>query len=149
MRHEVGHYIDWALEGHFDVPTYSKLFGNPDAVDYDLALESYYKTGAPANWNEQFVSAYATMHPWEDFAETVNAYLDLLAIATTARALGDRDINLNPAEDVADLIARVLTIVVEVSEYNHDLGIQALLPEKFSAAVVEKLNFVHSLRIQS
>ena len=149
MRHEVGHYINWALTGHFDVPAYTELFGDPDANDYDLALDSYYKKGAPANWHEQFVSAYATMHPWEDFAETVNAYLDILAIATTARDLGDPDIDLNPAGTVKGLIDQVLAIAVEVSEYNLVLGVQQLLPEKFSVAVVKKLNFIHSLRVQN
>ena len=86
------------------------------------------------------------MHPWEDFAETVNVYLDIMAIASTANDQGRTNFDLSPGADAKALVLEVLNIVVEASEYNFDLGLQPLLPEQLSTAVLEKLFYVHLLR---
>ena len=49
---------------------------------------AHYSTGAPADWQNSFVSAYATAHPWEDFAETWAHYLHIVDTLETARAFG-------------------------------------------------------------
>tara|TARA_R110002049_G_scaffold182485_3_gene350394 strand:+ start:7009 stop:8037 length:1029 start_codon:yes stop_codon:yes gene_type:complete len=146
MRHEVGHYIDWAWANRVDPGDYQRLFGDPDAIDYVQAMERHYAQGAPKNWAGSHVSAYATMHPWEDFAETVNVYLDIMAIATTATDLGNYELDLSPSADAVDLVASVLEIAVRVSEYNFDLGLTPLLPERMPPPVLEKLAYVHGLR---
>lgn len=146
MRHEVGHYIDWSWASRVDAVGYHNLFGDPNSVDYSEAMQRHYDHGPPANWADEHVSQYATMHPWEDFAETVNAYLDIMAIATTANDQGSLSFDLSPSGDAAKIIEEVLKIVIKVSEYNFDLGLAALLPERLSAPVVEKLAYVHSLR---
>ncbi len=146
MRHEIGHYIDWCLTSRVLRDEYRVLFGDPLAVDYDQAMRRHYADGSPHDWANSFVSEYATMHPWEDFAETINVYLDVMAIAATANDQGRAKLDLTPPSNYRDVVAAVLKIVVETSEYNFDLGLQPLLPEKFSAAVMEKLSFVHRLR---
>ncbi len=146
MRHEVGHYIDWAWAMQVDPEGYHRLFGDPDSVDYSEAMQRHYDNGAPANWADEHVSAYATMHPWEDFAETVNAYLDIMAIATTANDQGRAAFDLSPRADREQLVNDVLDIAIEVNEYNYDLGLLPLLPERFPQPVLEKLAYVHSLR---
>ncbi|TWU02009.1 putative zinc-binding metallopeptidase [Neorhodopirellula pilleata] len=146
MRHEVGHYIDWAWASQVAVEEYHRLFGNPGEVDYSQAMKQHYERGAPADWHENHVSAYATMHPWEDFAETVNVYLDIMAIATTANDIGGQHLDLSPVSDAAKLVKSVLDIVIQVSEYNFDLGLLPLLPERLPPSVVQKLSYVHSLR---
>lgn len=146
MRHEIGHYFDWALGDRIDRNYYHELFGDPNSVDYELALADHYRDGPSPNWQEAFVSAYATMHPWEDFAETVNAYLDIMAIGATARDLGRLDIDIASIEEISPVIPAILEIATEVSEYNFDLGLLPLLPERLSPTVVEKLSFMHSLR---
>ncbi|TWU58260.1 putative zinc-binding metallopeptidase [Rubripirellula reticaptiva] len=146
MRHEVGHYIDWAWASRIARDEYQRLFGEPNSVDYGQAMCRHYEQGPPADWSTRHVSAYATMHPWEDFAETVNVYLDIMAIATTANEIGGRSLDLSPTADPSQLVAGVLEIVVEVSEYNFDLGLAPLLPEKLHTAVLEKLAYVHCLR---
>src|SRR5215472_7689269 len=40
------------------------LFGD-DGEDYQMALRHYYQNGPPADWQERYVSAYASVHPWE------------------------------------------------------------------------------------
>lgn len=146
MRHEVGHYIDWAWAMKIDKNGYHELFGDPESVDYSEAMQHHYDNGAPENWADEHVSAYATMHPWEDFAETVNAYLDIMAIATTANNLGRTKFELSAAADGETLVKDVLDIVLEVNEYNFDLGLLPLFPEQLPPSVRTKLNYVHSLR---
>ncbi len=146
MRHEYGHYLDWSWASRVASHEYHQMFGDPEAVDYTEAMQRHYEHGPPSDWANQHVSAYAAMHPWEDFAETVNAYLDVMAIAVTANDLGRRGLDLSAEADASELVNRVLDIVIEVSEYNFDLGLLPLLPERLSNAVLEKFAFVHSLR---
>ena len=51
---------------------------------YDAALKEYYRKGPKPDWLLNYVSAYATMHPWEDFAETFAVYLDMISSLDTA-----------------------------------------------------------------
>jgi hypothetical protein len=146
MRHEIGHYIDWVYASRIAPDEYNRLFGNPYESDYDVALKRHYEQGAPVQWDASYVSAYATMHPWEDFAETVNAYLDIMAIGATAVDQGLDTIDLSPHSDPSKIVQAVLQIAVTVSEFNFDLGLPSLLPERLSPAVIEKLSFVHRLR---
>ena len=62
-------------------------FGD-DREDYDTALQRHYAEGVPAQWRDSFVSAYATTHPWEDFAETFAHYLHVVDTLETANAFG-------------------------------------------------------------
>jgi hypothetical protein len=59
------------------------LFGD-ESLDYDQAVQRHYEQGPPANWWDTHISAYATMHPWEDWAETWAHYLHMVD------TLGDR-----------------------------------------------------------
>jgi hypothetical protein len=149
MRHEVGHYIDWAWASRVAADEYHQLFGDPAKFDYSVAMKRHYEMGPPLNWADNHVSAYATMHPWEDFAETVNVYLDIMAIATTANDIGGQQFDLSVDADPTSLVRSVLQIVVEVSEYNFDLGLTPLLPERLPPAVIEKLCCIHRLRSDS
>ena len=46
------------------------------------------RTARRADWQASFVSAYATMHPWEDFAETWTHYLHMVDTLDTAASFG-------------------------------------------------------------
>jgi hypothetical protein len=70
FRHEVGHYFwDRLVRDGGQLDSMRQIFGD-DRADYGEALQTYYARGAPSEWPERFISAYATSHPWEDFAET-------------------------------------------------------------------------------
>ena len=56
--------------------------------DYGQALQRHYAEGAPADWPSSFVSAYASCHPWEDWAETWAHYLHMTDTLETAVACG-------------------------------------------------------------
>src|SRR4051794_14290464 len=62
LRHEVGHYYDAVLVQ--DRSAYRALFGD-ETASYSDALDRHYASGAPADWATSYVSAYATMHPYE------------------------------------------------------------------------------------
>ena len=63
------------------------LFGD-ERADYAEALQKHYSEGAPAGWQNDYVSMYATTHPWEDFAETWAHYLHIVDTLETAGAFG-------------------------------------------------------------
>ena len=71
------------------------MFGD-ETEDYQEALKRHYKEGPPADWQERYVSTYATTHPWEDFAETWAHYLH---IADTLEMAGSYGLRLAPAVD--------------------------------------------------
>ena len=113
-----------------------------------------------ADWPERFVSAYATSHPWEDFAETWAHYLHIVDTLETANAFGLR---IAPAVDregahfakldfdpyVAGSIERIVDawapFVVAMNSVNRAMGRPDLYPFVIAPAVVEKLRFIHDL----
>jgi hypothetical protein len=91
LRHEIAHYYEDILapEGSAERGECREIFGD-DRDDYAAAMDRHYAQGAPAGWQESFVSAYATMHPWEDWAETFAHYLHIRDTLQTAQAYGVR-----------------------------------------------------------
>lgn len=147
LRHEYGHYLDWCLSAERR-PDYCELFGDPTSLDYATAQEQYYNRTSNLDWMNCFVSEYASMHPWEDFAETTNLYLDLLAVLDTAQ----QNRSWRPVQkieldgDMDSIVRASLELAIAVSELNADLGLLPLLPENIAPPVIDKLTFIHSLR---
>ena len=68
FRHEVGHYYwDRLIANGPWLDSFRSLFGD-ERASYAEALDRHYQQGAPQDWPQHYVSAYATMHPWEDWA---------------------------------------------------------------------------------
>ncbi|WP_422615077.1 zinc-binding metallopeptidase family protein, partial [Frankia torreyi] len=91
FRHETGHYY-WSSLVDADpgrAARFRDLFGDA-GLDYSAALDRHYADGPPPNWRETHVSAYATMHPWEDWAETFAHYLHIRDTLRTAAEFGLR-----------------------------------------------------------
>ena len=104
------------------------------------------------------MSAYATMHPWEDWAETFAHYLHIRDTLETAAAFGIvvsgparacRSTLLSvPANGSADLpfdavIADWLPLTYALNAINRSMGQEDLYPFTLAPAVIEKLAFVH------
>ena len=88
LRHEIGHYYwDRLIRNSNLLGAFRELFGD-DTLDYDQAVQRHYEQGAPANWSDSYISAYATMHPWEDWAETWAHYLHMVDTLETAKSHG-------------------------------------------------------------
>ncbi|MBC7139111.1 MAG: putative zinc-binding peptidase [Defluviimonas sp.] len=163
FRHEVGHYY-WDLlvrdGGHLE--PFRALFGD-DTEDYGEALNRHYANGAPADWQEHHVSAYATMHAWEDWAETWAHYLHMIDTLETAAAFGlrvepdlDEDGELSTELDfdphrvrrIRRLLAAWMPLTVALNALNRSMGQADLYPFVLPPAVLEKLAFVHDLVVQ-
>ncbi len=88
IRHESGHYY-WKrlLEGSGWQEPFRALFGD-ERQDYDQALQKYYALGPSRAWTDHCVSAYASSHPWEDWAETWAHYLHMTDTLDTAKSAG-------------------------------------------------------------
>jgi hypothetical protein len=143
FRHEFGHYIwDELVKGQRE-DEFIKVFGDFRHPDYAAALLAYYQNGPKADWLLNYVSAYATMHPWEDFAEAFTVYLDMASSLDTAA-----DGKLIPAVDPSDLDAMVEAykkLGIALNEMNRAIGLLDFLPEVFAKPIHEKLRFIHDL----
>ena len=88
FRHEIGHYYWDRLVERTALPgAVSRAVRRRDG-GLCQGAERHYEDGPPADWSERFVSAYASMHPWEDWAETFAHYLHMVDTLETARAYG-------------------------------------------------------------
>lgn len=144
FRHEIGHYYwDVLVRGRRE-PDCAAIFGDPYREPYDAALQRWYSQGPPSGWPNACVSAYAAMHPWEDFAETFATCLDMVSALDTAHHFGF----LGPPPPLADLdalVARYADLGIAMNEINRSIGLLDLVPEVLVPAVVAKLRFVHGL----
>jgi hypothetical protein len=88
FRHEVGHYYwDRLIFGTRWLEPFRELFGD-ERASYGDALKRNYEQGPPAGWAQSHISAYATMHPWEDWAETWAHYMHIVDGLATAIGFG-------------------------------------------------------------
>lgn len=159
LRHEVGHYFQNVLIT--DDETWARcreIFGD-ERESYRDAIDRHYKFGAPADWSENFISEYATMHAWEDFAETFAHYLHITGTLQTAAAVGIhldasvtnlRDTDVVPRESYLDEpVQLVLSDWEWMSEafnrINRSMGNGDLYPFQLVPPVRRKLGFVHEL----
>jgi hypothetical protein len=151
FRHEVGHYFEWQLVALADDPDVQararELFGD-ETADYAASVDRHYAAGAPAGWQRQFISAYASMHPFEDFAETWAHYLHICDAIETAVEFG-----LVPAAELVgrarfrDLVTEVwVPLSAALNLMNRSMGKDDLYPFVLAEPVLDKLDFVASLR---
>ncbi len=146
FRHEVGHYY-WPIvvEQTGLIDRYRALFGD-ERDSYADALDRHYETGPPPDWASEHVSAYATMHPWEDWAETWAHYLHITDSSQTARAHGLRTALADPAEHVDSPIRTTLRdwipLTYAMNGMARSMGMDDLYPFVLTEAVIEKLVFV-------
>lgn len=160
LRHEVGHHYWQRLVEHGPwLAPFRALFGD-ERADYAAALQRHYDDGPPADWNQRFVSAYASAHPWEDWAETWAHWLHLSDTLDTAQGLGvdagAAELLLDPftesalwragEPDAAVFLATVnawVELSAVLNELARAMGQPDLYPFVLSATAVAKLQFVH------
>lgn len=144
FRHEMGHYVwDVSVRDGGKRAAFDALFGNPDAVPYDDALNAFYENGPRPDWRQSHVSAYATMHPWEDWAETFANYLDLMATLETA-VEGKLLPPVDPKQFDA-LASAYVELGLTLNELNRGIGLVDFLPEVIVEPVRRKMAFAHGL----
>ncbi|MDD2882590.1 MAG: putative zinc-binding metallopeptidase [Rhodoferax sp.] len=88
FRHEVGHYYwDRLVAGTEWVNPCRTLFGD-ERRDYAASLKAHYKKGPRQDWQQHFVSSYASVHPFEDWAECWAHYMHMRDTVDTAMSFG-------------------------------------------------------------
>ncbi len=151
FRHEIGHYYFYRLiqPSPEAVADFTALFGDPDS-DYQAALDRHYRDGAPAGWEQDYVSSYATMHPAEDWAETFAHYLHIRDTLDTAAAFGFAPAGATFARPVLGpsgfdtLIELWLPLAWALNMVNRSMGKPDLYPFVLPPAVLEKMRFIHA-----
>ncbi|KNZ31827.1 MAG: hypothetical protein AD742_15175 [Methylibium sp. NZG] len=156
FRHELGHYYwDRLIADSPWLDEYRQRFGD-ERADYATALQQHYAHPMP-DWRLSFVSAYASSHPWEDWAECWAHYLHMIDGLETAAAWGLRldcptpggeplqavALNLSAPSFEATLIQQWLPISQFSNAMNRSLGLHDSYPFVVPPPVVAKLDFIH------
>jgi hypothetical protein len=161
FRHEIGHwYWDRMVRDAPALEAFRIVFGD-EQPSYRSALRQHYAQGAPSDWALRSVSAYATSHPWEDFAETFAHYLHIVDALDTANEFGigihprhlkdaaalTAEIDFEPqhARSIKPLVEAWLPLTFAVNSLNRSMGQTDFYPFVLSPTVVNKLGFVHDL----
>jgi hypothetical protein len=156
FRHEIAHYYwDRLVASSAKLNEFRQIFGD-ERADYSHALRSHYATGAPANWAQRFVSAYAAAHPWEDFAETWAHYFHMVDTLETAGSFGlavapkpskalraQMDFDAHGA-GMKQLIEAWIPLTFAANSINRSMGLPDLYPFVLSPAAIAKLTFIHA-----
>jgi hypothetical protein len=158
FRHEVGHYYQWILVEQTDwIHECREVFGD-ERASYADAIDRHYREGAPEGWELSYISEYATMHPWEDFAESFAHYLHITDTLTTAasgglvlqaaRVDGLVDADIEPRRSyrdatTAEMLADWQWLSLLLNRVNHAMGRGDLYPFTLTDPVRRKLDFVH------
>ncbi len=163
LRHEVGHYYWHLLRRSPETIEAARLLFGDERSDYRAALDRHYADGAPAAWQDGHVSAYATAHPYEDWAETFAHYLHITDSLETAAAFGV--LVLGPdgvpglqdgtsttsvpqavhlaSSGIGDIVEQWVALAYALNAMNRSMGKDDLYPFVLSPTVIDKLGFVH------
>jgi hypothetical protein len=159
FRHEVGHYYwDRLVKDSVLLERFRERFGD-ERGDYAQALQRHYEQGPPADWQQRFVTAYASSHPWEDWAETWAHYLHMTDTLQTAAACG---LSLRPRRldeptlkspppapgsarfaEFERVIESWFPLTYVLNNLNRGMGLPDGYPFVLSNAAIDKLRFVH------
>lgn len=159
FRHEIGHYY-WDRLVRDDAQRlagFRELFGD-ERADYGEALKRHYAAGPRPSWQDGFISAYATSHPWEDWAETWAHYLHMIDGLETAAACGLQLAPRNAAEPemksppvnpsrahFRKLQRDWAALTYAMNNLNRSMGLNDAYPFVLSAPALAKLEFVHEV----
>lgn len=163
FRHELGHYywdrLVWASEW---LEPFRALFGD-ERASYAEALDRHYREGAPPGWPNRCISAYASMHPWEDWAESWAHYLHIRSTLETVQSFGldttrtplrvtpfardvlHRNQGGAPDADFLDWINAWVVLTATLNEVSRSMGQPDVYPFVMNGPAVTKLHFVHTV----
>jgi hypothetical protein len=160
FRHEIGHYYwDLLIRDAGRLDQCRALFGD-ERADYGQALEAHYNSGAPADWQDRYISTYAASHPWEDWAETWAHYLHIVDTLETGEHFSiavehrmpdgtvrraDPDFDPYCIDEFQPIIDNWLPLTFALNSINRSMGQADLYPFVLSQPVIEKLGFVHQV----
>jgi hypothetical protein len=160
FRHESGHYYwDRLIANSNKLDEFRRLFGD-ERLDYVKAMQTYYDNGPATNWQNVWISAYASMHPWEDWAETWAHYLHMIDTLETANDFdfsvsGNKLANPIPtggqhdqtytAASFTHLFNDWCQLTKVLNALNRSMGLEDAYPFVISISALDKLRFVHEV----
>ncbi len=158
FRHEIGHYywFRW-FETDEALAAFRTQFGD-ERADYSASLRCHYEQGPAPNWQQSFVSAYASAHPWEDWAETWAQYLHMVDALETVQAVGleltplrmddptlEQRTHPGTVESFDSMLERWFPLSYVLNNLHRSLGMPDGYQFSLAATVIDKLRFVHDL----
>jgi hypothetical protein len=160
FRHEIGHYYwDVLIRDGGRLASCREIFGD-DRLDYGEALQRHYREGPPADWAGRYISAYASTHPWEDWAETWAHYMHIMDTMETAYAYDMRirprvsptytmaaTVNFDPYGEPSfeKVIGQWLSLTYAMNSLNQSMGVGVLYPFVIVPGVMRKLSYIHDV----
>lgn len=147
FRHEMAHFLfDRLAMADGFTEDFRALFGD-ERADYAAALQQHYAHPQPPG--DAFITAYATSHPHEDWAETVAHLLHMVDFTDSfvSAGLSMQGVPDNYAPYADDDPEHLLTIAAEVAiainDINRALDNSDLYPFVLSPTTREKISFAH------
>ena len=159
FRHEIGHYYwDRLIADTPWLEKFRELFGD-EREDYAASLQKNYEQGPPPDWRDRHISSYASIHPWEDWAESWAHYLNVVDSLDTALSFGLRgedveaavepfsvndlyDPKAPDAQRVILLINSWIQLTTVLNELARSMGQHDFYPFVMSRPVLKKLHFI-------
>lgn len=163
FRHEIGHYYWPILVNSPDVLDACRAVFGDDRADYAVAVKDHYAKApeTDGSWSDRYISRYATMHPYEDWAESFAHYLHILDTLQTAESFGvlphhaprrwlpvttGREASRpDKSASFGELIDHWLELCYGLNQINQSMGRDDLYPFVLAPAVIGKLAFVDRL----
>ncbi len=158
FRHESGHYYwNCLISNTKHIDECRELFGD-ERVSYQDSMKHYYANGPAHKWEKVWISAYASMHPWEDWAETWAHYMHMIDTLETANhfkfSLAGSTLDdplLEPADDdplttekhFTKLFSDWCKLTSSLNALNRSMGLDDAYPFVISMSALNKLRFVH------
>ncbi|MGD0311392.1 MAG: putative zinc-binding metallopeptidase [Acidimicrobiales bacterium] len=161
FRHEIGHYYWPILVDRPEVLEACRTIFGDDREPYAAAVQRHYDAppDEERSWSGRYISSYATMHPYEDWAETFAHYLHILDTLQTADSFG---LGVNAASGAQRLAQRIgahptrpdgsatfgdvvdhwLELSYALNQINRSMGRDDLYPFVLAPTVIRKLAFV-------
>jgi len=144
FRHESGHYFWMFLaDDEQQTASFQRIFGDA-SNSYRASLERHYAQGPPADWERSYISAYASSHPLEDWAETWSHYLLMHDALETAHAHGLTTVAPSDCA-FSELISQWQAVSVGLNEMNQSVGRDDVYPFVINARVRDKLSYVDTV----
>lgn len=171
FRHEIAHYYwDRFFKDRPDndpnLAAFREAFGD-EREDYQAALQRHYQQGPIAAAPGTFITTYASMHPWEDWAETWAHYMHMIDGTETARSFGldsekvpipftpfpEGAVTLPPQliwpegeeQEFLSLLHGWAKLAPAINEVVASLGHPTFYPFVFSESIIRKFFFVHHM----
>lgn len=157
FRHEVGHYyFSRLIEDTDELDNFRKLFGD-ERISYEDAKRQHYGDAGSGGWTTDYVSAYATMHPWEDFAETFAHVMHIIDALATLDGFGMRmtkwkwqeeepSVDFDPYKaETGQLVQEWGPFAFAENAVNRSMGQPDLYPFQLSPKVITKIDYINRL----